>query len=41
MLSIVFGLMLNLQVEAIFISNGETELCLFRGNGEILLSKKE
>lgn len=40
MLSVVFGLISNLGEEAIFISNDDTEICLFKENGEILLNKE-
>lgn len=39
-LSVVFTLMLNIREEAILISNYDTELCLFKENGEILLNRQ-
>ena len=41
MLAIVFGLMLSLGEEAIFISNDDKELCLFKENGEVLLNNED
>lgn len=41
MLTIVFDLMLNISEEAIFISNDDKEICLFKGNGEILLNNQD
>lgn len=41
MLSIVFELMLNIREEAIFISNDDRELCLFKENGGILLNNQD
>lgn len=41
MLAVVFELMLNIGEKAIFISNDDKELCLFKGNGEILLNNQD
>lgn len=40
MLSIVFDLMLDLQEEALFISNEDNELCMFKEDGKIYLKNK-
>lgn len=40
MLTIVFELILNMKEKAILISNIDTELCLFKENGEILLNNQ-
>ena len=41
MLSVVFGLLINLKEEAIFISNDDKELCLFKENGKIILNNED
>lgn len=41
MLTLVFGLILYMREEAIFISNDDRELCLFKENGEILLNNQD
>ena len=41
MLTVVFGSMLDIREKAIFISNDDKELCLFKGNGEILLNNQD
>ena len=40
MLSVVFTLMMNIGEEAILISNYDTELCLFKENGQVLLNNQ-
>lgn len=40
MLEVVFGLLKNMREEAIFISNDDRELCLFKEDGEILLNNQ-
>lgn len=40
MLTIVFNLMLELKENAIFISNGDTELCLFKQDSKIYINTK-
>lgn len=40
MLKIIFDMVSELHEEAILISNGDTELCLFKETGEILLNNK-
>ena len=40
MLKIIFDLMSELHEEAILISNGDTELCLFKETGKILLNNR-
>lgn len=40
MLKILFELAIEINEEAIFISNGDTELCFFRGNKDILLNNE-
>lgn len=40
MLALVFDLMLDLREEALLLSNGDTELCMFKENGKIYLKNK-
>lgn len=40
MLSVIFDLILDMNEEAIFISNGDTELCMFEHDKKICLNNK-
>ncbi len=40
MFSIIFDLILELKEEALFVSNGDTELCMFDKEGKIYLNNK-
>lgn len=40
MLAVVFDLILDLKEEALLISNGDTELCMFKEDGKIYLKNK-
>lgn len=40
MLAVVFDLMLDLKEGALLISNGDTELCMFKENGKIYLKNE-
>ena len=40
MLKLLFDLMSELNEDAILVSNGDTELCFFRGSRPVLLNNK-